>query len=159
MKLRAGDPWMPAPAYGATLLGIGFNLLVREIEPAVAFLRTVLKMEVVYSDPDFAVIRGYDGEFMLHADHTYDEHPFGPRALAGTRGLGVELRVYGVDPDAAEAAAREGGFEVLASATDKSHGLRETYIIDGDGYTWVPGRLIQPPPKEDAPDVPALDGK
>jgi len=27
----------------------------------------------------------------------------------------------------------------LAGALDKPHGLREAYIIDQDGYLWVPG--------------------
>ena len=45
---------------------------------------------------------------------------------------------YGVDPDRAEAAARRLGFTVLAPAADKPHGLREAFILDLDGYLWVP---------------------
>lgn len=80
MKLRTGETLMPAPEYSATLRGIGVNLLVRRIEVALAFQRDVLGMEIVYSDPDFAVLRGYGGEFMLHADHTYERHPLGTLA-------------------------------------------------------------------------------
>ena len=63
-------------------------------------------------------------------------------ALIGVeaRGAGAELRLYGVDPDAAEARARALDAPVLAGAADKPHGLREAYLIDPDGYVWVPCR-------------------
>src|SRR3990172_2216459 len=48
------------------------------------------------------------------------------------------LRPHGRDPDEAEAAARRLGFPVLAGATDKPHGLREAFLLDADGYLWVP---------------------
>jgi hypothetical protein len=50
----------------------------------------------------------------------------------------VELRVYGCDPAAAEAAALRLGFRVIVTTTVKGHGLREAFIIDADGYCWVP---------------------
>jgi hypothetical protein len=31
---------------------------------------------------------------------------------------------------------------VLAEAADKPHGLRESYIVDPDGYVWVPDRPL-----------------
>jgi hypothetical protein len=37
-----------------------------------------------------------------------------------------------------ETLARDGGYTVLAGALDKSHGLREAYILNPDGYCWVP---------------------
>jgi hypothetical protein len=76
---------------------------------------------------------------MLHADHTYDNHPL-RNTVSPTypRGGGLEVRLHGCDPDAAEAAARRLGFEILSPATDKGHGLREVYIRDADGYIWVP---------------------
>ena len=43
----------------------------------------------------------------------------------------------GNDVDA-EAVARELGYTVLDGAADKPHGLREVYIVDADGYLWVP---------------------
>lgn len=139
MKLRTGDPWMPAPDYGRTLSGLGINLLVVSIEAAVDFHRRVLDAEAVYIDPDIAVFRGCGSEWMLHADHTYSDHPLkGSLRPDIARGIGVELRMHGRDPDAAEAAARELGYTVLAGAMDKPHGLREAYIIDRDGYVWVP---------------------
>jgi len=139
MKLRTGDPWMPAPAYGRSLGGLTLNLLVRNIAAALPFHREVLGAEVVYSDPDFAVLRYGEVEWMLHADHTYLDHPLHPSlAEDGPRGVGVELRLHGRDPDVAEAAARRLGCTVLAGSTDKPHGLREAYLSDTDGYLWVP---------------------
>jgi uncharacterized glyoxalase superfamily protein PhnB len=139
MKRRIGEPWMPAADYGRSLSGLTVNLLVRDVEAALAFQRAVLRAEVVYSDPDFAVVRGYGGEWMLHADHTYEGHPLHREVGAVTaRGTGVELRLHGCDPDAATAAARAGGYVVLADPADKPHGLREAYVADPDGYVWVP---------------------
>jgi len=139
MKLRTGEPWMPAAEYGRSLEGLTINLLVRDVAAALPFHRQVLGAQEVYSDPDFAVFRHRGVEWMLHADHTYDEHPFGGRCRGdGRRGDGVELRLHGRDPDQAEATARRLGYEVLAGAGDKPHGLREAFIVDGDGYVWVP---------------------
>ncbi len=139
MKLRIGEPWMPAPDYGRQLRGLSVNLLVREIEGALAFQRSVLRAAVVYADPDFAVLRGYGAEWMLHADHTYQGHPLHREvATVHARGIGAELRLHGCDPDAAAAAARANGFIVVAEPADKPHGLREAYVADADGYIWVP---------------------
>lgn len=139
MKLRTGDPWMPAADYGRTLRGVGLNLLVTEIDSALRFHREVLGAELVYADPDFAVLRGFGAEWMLHADHTYLGHPLGKTTAGATRrGAGLELRVHGRDPDEAEAAARRLGFEVVLGAADTGHGVREVFLADGDGYIWVP---------------------
>ncbi len=139
MKLRTGDPWMPAPQYSRSLRGLTLNLLVREVARALPFQREVLGAEIVYSDPDFAVLRFGEAEWMLHADHTYLDHPLhGSLSEHEPRGVGAELRLHGRDPDEAEAAARRLGYTVLAKATDKPHGLREAFLIDPDGYLWVP---------------------
>lgn len=138
-KRRTGDPWMPAPAYGRSLTGLGINLLVRDIDATLPFHRVVLDAEIVYSDPDIAVLRREGVEWMLHAHHTYDAHPWHSTLTSDApRGVGAELRLHGRDPDAAEAAARHLGFEIIQAATDKPHGLREAYIADRDGYVWVP---------------------
>lgn len=139
VKKRLSDPWMPAPEYGRSLTGLGVNLLVRDIARAVEFQKVVLEANVVYADPDFAVLKGYGSSWMLHADHTYADHPLtGSLAPEQARGIGVELRLHGCDPDAAEARARARDEAVLAGALDKPHGLREVYLIDPDGYVWVP---------------------
>ncbi len=139
MKLRTGEPWRTSKEYGRSLQALTVNLLVNEIDKALPFQREVLGVEVVYSDPDFAVLRGYGAEWMLHADHAYDRHPLSNRLpLEGPRGAGIELRLHGCNPDRAEVAAHRLGFEVLSPSTDKGHGLREAYLIDADGYVWVP---------------------
>ena len=138
-KRRVGDPWMPAPEYGRSLSGFGVNLLVRSIDDALPFQTEVLGAGIVYHDPDIAVLRFESAEWMLHAYHTYDAHPL--HALitgSADKGVGVELRVHGRDPEAAEAAARRLGYPVLATTQDKPHGLRECVIKDQDGYFWVP---------------------
>lgn len=143
MKLRIGDPWMPASEYSRTLQGLTLNILVKQIEPALAFAQKVLGAEVIYSDPDFAVVSGYGDEWMLHADHTYDKHPMGNTILKGAaRGNGAEFRLHGCDPDAAEEAAKKGGYDILSPATDKGHGVREAFIRDSDGYIWVPDVVL-----------------
>lgn len=138
MRLRTGEPWMPAATYARTLKGLTLNLLVADLETALRFQQEVLGAEVVYRDPDFAVLRAQGSEWMLHADHAYLGHPAHPQAApGGRRGVGAEIRVHGRDPDAAQAAAERLGFQILAPATDKGHGLREVFVLDPDGYTWV----------------------
>ena len=130
---------MPAPQDARTLEGLTVNLLVRDIARALPFHRQVLGATLVYSDPDIAVLRHGDAEWMLHADHTYDAHPMHAALVtAKTRGLGAELRLHGRDPDEAERHARNLGFEVIEASADKPHGLREAFLRDADGYVWVP---------------------
>ena len=136
---------MSADEYGRSLRGLTINLLVRDIEPAVAFAREVLGAEPVYSDPDFAVLRHGPSEWMLHADHTYRDHPL-YRSLSadGARGIGAEIRLHDADPDASEAAARRRADPILAGAMDKPHGVREVFILDPDGYLWAVDRPLDP---------------
>jgi catechol 2,3-dioxygenase-like lactoylglutathione lyase family enzyme len=147
LKKRRPDqiPWMDAADYGRSLKpGVGFNLLVREVQRSVDFCSKVLGATATYADEDFAVLRLNGAEWMLHADHAYSDNPLtGIIAGGEARGVGVELRVYGCDPDQAEAAARAHGHTVLAGSMDKPHGLRECILIDDDGYVWVPGVAIK----------------
>ena len=117
MKKRASDrqPWMSPEDYGRSIRpGIGFNLLVKDIARSVKFAEDVLGATATYADEDFAVLRLNGSEWMLHADHTYSDNPLsGVIGNIESRGAGVELRVYGCDPDQAEAHARAHGFTVL----------------------------------------------
>lgn len=143
MKKSSQEPFMAAADYGRALTGFGVNLLVREVAPVARFLSEILGVEQVYADPDLAVFRHQGQEWMLHADHTYDERPMVRHAReASVRGAGCELRLYNIDPDAAEARARAAGYEVLAASENKPHGLRECYLRDPEGYVWVPGRPL-----------------
>jgi len=143
MKKREGEPWMSADDYGRSLTGIGFNLLVANMQRALEFQTLVLEADVVYHDEDFAAIVLQKMPMMLHADHTYADHPMsGIVAGLDARGAGCELRVYGLDPDAAVERARSNNFTILAEAMDKPHGLREAFLVDDEGYVWAPGLAI-----------------
>src|SRR5207249_888239 len=91
----------------------------------------VLNATVHYADPDFAAINVGGVEMMLHADHTYDKHPwYAPLTRGERRGLGAELRVFGIDPDGVERRARERGANVVQPAATKGHGWREVMVED-----------------------------
>ena len=76
---------------------------VRDVARSVPFYRDVLGMTVQYSDPDMAALQLGETQIVLHADHTYDKQPWASRLRdAGKRGLGAEIRILGIDPDAAE---------------------------------------------------------
>ena len=139
-KKRVGKPWMPADEYGRSLPAFTLNLLVTDVARSVAFYREVLGCEVRYFDPDFAALRLGELDFMLHADHTYEGHPWSERlARERRRGLGTELRLFEVDPDAAVVRALQAGAVVLQPASDKPHGWREAWLEDPDGYVWAVG--------------------
>lgn len=137
--MKTSEPPVSAADYGRSLRGLGFNLLVKDVTRAVKFATDVLGATAFYDNADFAAMKLNGADFMFHADHTYHSNPLsGVVKNADARGLGVELRVYGCDPDIAEQKARAGGWTVLAGALDKPHGLRECMIIDDEGYVWMP---------------------
>ena len=129
----------PAAEFGKTLKGFGVNLLARDVRKTTDFLKDVLGMKAHRSDKDFAVLEHRGEFFQVHADHTYHENPLSA-ALTGaiSRGVGVELRLYELDPDQCEARAENAGYTVLRASLDRPHGLRECYLLDPDGYCWVP---------------------
>ena len=140
---RTRTPWMTADAFGRSLRGVGINLLVTDVAATEAFLRTVLGARTIYFDEDFGAIELAGSIMMLHAVHSYQDHEMsGVTAGVEVRGCGVEIRVYGADPDKAEAAAREQGHIVLAASIDKPHGLRECHVVGPDGYVFAPSRAI-----------------
>ncbi|TIT17143.1 MAG: hypothetical protein E5W86_24065, partial [Mesorhizobium sp.] len=108
---RTKTPWMKAEDFGRSLpRGLGVNLLVTDMAAMEAFCRDVLGARIIYADEDFAAIELLGSIFMLHADHSYlDNEMSGVIAGAETRGAGIELRLYGADPDAIEARARDLG--------------------------------------------------
>jgi hypothetical protein len=52
------------------------------------------------------------------------------------------LRLIGCNPDQAESRAKEKGYKILLNSCNKAHGMRECYILDNDGYCWVPSIII-----------------
>ncbi|MCV6586146.1 MAG: glyoxalase [Marinibacterium sp.] len=131
-----------ADGFGRSLRGIGLNLLVRDVGASCDFLIAVFGMTAHQPTADFAILRYGDQVFQIHSDGTYHANPLlGLLPDAPPRGAGIEIRLYDSDPDAA--VARAGAVPqatVLQAPTDKPHGLREAYILDGDGYAWVPSR-------------------
>lgn len=135
-----------AVGFGRSLKGLGVNLLVRDVSRSVAFLSDVFGMRALQPTRDFAIMTaGPAVVLQLHADHTYHANPL-PSLLpeSGPRGSGAEIRLYEIDPDeAVSKATRHGDATLLQPATNKPHGLREAYILDPDGYCWVPSRLLR----------------
>ncbi|MGP6088125.1 VOC family protein [Antarctobacter jejuensis] len=132
-----------AEDFGASLRGLGLNLLVRDVPMQCAMLETVFGMSAHRISRDFAILRYGAAVFQLHSDSTYHANPylsFLPEAAP--RGAGAELRLYDSDPDEAAARAEAMGMQVLQPPTDKPHGLRECYLICPDGYAWVPSRVL-----------------
>lgn len=136
---------MTADDYGRTLPSFTVNLLVSDIARSVRFYTDVLGAQVTYSDCDFAAMRAGQLEFMLHADHAYDHHPWYMELAKGTRrGLGAELRLFRVDPDQVEERARKFGATILQSCQQKPHGWRDVIVADPDGYAWAVGVPTKP---------------
>ena len=140
MEKSTTEPWMPADEYGHSLPTFTINLLVLEIPRAVEFYETVLGGSCHYQDEDFAALNVAGLEFMLHADHTYEVHPWvSPLKHRELRGLGAELHLMGLDPDEVETSARKLSIEIVQAATTKAHGWREVMVSDPDGYVWAVG--------------------
>ena len=138
-------PWIPGFGCGALLPSLSVNLTVADTERSTAFYRDVFEAEIHYQNIDFAAVRVSSTEVMLHADHTHDGHPSHPQLVAGeARGLGAQIRLLGIDPDAVEARAREHGTTVAVPIVDKDHGWREVVVHDPDGYEWAFDVLIDP---------------
>lgn len=132
-----------AGVFGAGLRGLGLNIVVRDVRTTAAFLETVFGMGIHRLSADFAIVTYGDAVFQLHSDGTYASNPL--LALLPEnppRGAGIELRLYDSDPEVAAARAEAAGGTILQPPTDKPHGLREAYILDPDGYVWVPSRPL-----------------
>ena len=135
-----------AEQVGHALENFGINLLVRNVAQTVSFLQSVFGFTGLNVSKDYALLEYRGGLYQLHADHTYANNPL-PSLLpeSGARGGGVELRLFEVDPDQAEQRARTEGYTVLMETADKPHGLRECFLLDPDGYCWVPSVRIPGP--------------
>ena len=132
---------VPAAEFGAALNGVTLNLLTRDVRGEAAFLAGVLGLAVHRISDDYAIVL-HDGIVMqLHSDRTFAAHPlYGLLPEAGPRGAGIEIRLHGIDPDAACAkASKFTNALVLAAPQNKSgHGLRKAVILSPSGYAFVP---------------------
>ncbi len=129
---------------GHLLDDFGVNLLVSNVHNTVEFLTTVFDFTALRSSADYALLKHRHRLYQLHGDQTYSTHPLlSVLPESGLRGAGVELRLFQIDPDEAQQKAIAGGYTVLQSTADKPHGLRECFVLDPDGYCWVPSIKIQ----------------
>ena len=136
---------MSGADYGRSLTGLGFNLIVNDLERAIHFAVQVIQAEVFFRAPVFAAMTLSGQHFMFHINDSYRGNELHASLTSDApRGVGIELRCYHTDPDAAEARARAAGYTVLAGSLDKPHGLRECMIMDDDGFVWIPSRHVRP---------------
>ncbi|MCZ8271115.1 VOC family protein [Rhabdaerophilum sp.] len=131
------------PEIGRTLTPFGINLLVRDGKRTAAFLTEVFGFTQIRLGDGYGLFRLGSILIQIHEDAVYAEHPL-PSLLpeAGARGAGIELRLFESDPDDAEARAKSRGDMILRETLDRPHGLRECFILDPDGYCWVPSKRL-----------------
>jgi hypothetical protein len=132
---------VPAAEFGAALQGITLNLLTRNVRGEAGFLAGVFGCAIHRLSDDYAIVLHDRVVMQLHSDRTFAAHPlFGLLPEAGPRGAGLEIRLHGVDPDAACAKAGQiADAVVLAAPQNKAgHGLREAVILSPSGYAFVP---------------------
>jgi catechol 2,3-dioxygenase-like lactoylglutathione lyase family enzyme len=132
-----------APDFGRSLKGFGVSLVVNDLERALIFATDVLHAKMLFRSEAFAAMNLAGSTYMYHAKPTYRGNAlYGTLTDEAPRGVGIELRVYEVDPDEAEQRARALNFTVLAGSIDKPHGLRECVILDDEGFAWVISRRL-----------------
>jgi len=132
-----------AADFGASLTGLGLNILVRDVVEKAAFLSEVFGIKAHRVSPDFAIMTYGDQVFQLHSDGTYHSHPL-PSLMpeSGPRGGGAAFHLFATDPDVAASKAEGAGGHILQEPTNKPHGLREACILCANGYAWVPSRQL-----------------
>ena len=126
-------------AFGRSLQGLGVNLLCRDVRVMAAFLDRAFGLTIHRLGDDFALARHGELLIQLHRDGTFARHPL--HALlpeAPPRGAGVQIYLFGLDPDAACARAEQAGGTVVEPPSDKPHGLREATVLSPDGYAFSP---------------------
>ena len=130
---------VPAEDFGRALTGIGVNLLSPDVRALAAFLKDVFGLPAYQLTDDFAIIRHGQMLMQLHSDGTYHSHPLlGFVPESPPRGGGLQLFLFGIDPDEAAAKAEAAGHMVLEPPADKPHGLREGTILSPEGYAFSP---------------------
>lgn len=130
---------VPAGEFGRSLRGLGVNLLCRDVRAVAGFLETVPGLSIHRLSDDFALARHCDVLIQLHSDGTFRAHPL--LALVPEnppRGGGVQLYLFGIDPDEACARADAAGAVVLERPADKPHGLREATVLSPEGHAFTP---------------------
>ena len=128
-----------AEDFGKSLSGVGVNLLSTDVNGFVKFLTTVFEAQAFRVSEDFAIVTSGDAILQIHSDGAYGSHPLlGLVPENPPRGGGVQLYLFGIDPDQAEKRAKDAGHVVIEPTADKPHGLRECTILSPDGYAFSP---------------------
>ncbi len=128
-----------AEDFGRSLTGVGVNLLSPDVIRLATFLSEVFGLSVHRQSEDFAIVRHDQMMIQLHSDATFGAHPvLGLVPESPPRGGGVQLYLFGIDPDTAVARAEARGDLVLEAPADKPHGLREGTILSAEGYAFSP---------------------
>ena len=130
---------VPADRFGRSLSGIGLNLLSGDVRGLAGFLSDVFGLSAHRLSDDFALVRHGEMLMQLHSDAAFARHPL-PGLIPENppRGGGVQIYLFGIDPDAAIARAAAAGHVVWEPAIDKPHGLRESTILSPEGYAFSP---------------------
>lgn len=128
-----------ADAFGRSLQGIGLNLLCRDVRAMTRFMQAAFGVAVHRESADFAIVTHRGMMLQLHSDATFGAHPLhGLLPEAPPRGCGVQIYLFGIDPDIACARAEAAGGMVIEVPADKPHGLREATILAPEGYALSP---------------------
>ena len=64
-------PQMSGADYGRSLTGIGFNLIVNDLEKAIYFAKQVIQAEVFFRTDVFAAMTLSGQHFMFHINDSY----------------------------------------------------------------------------------------
>lgn len=134
MDLESVDP----AAFGRSLTGIGVNLLVRDVAAMAGFAGDVLGLGVHRLSDDFCLLSHGEALIQVHRDGTFGDHPVLGLVPEGVRGGGVQLYLFGIDPDVAARRAEAAGAVVIEPPAEKPHGLRECTILGPDGHAFSP---------------------
>ncbi|MCC5970189.1 MAG: glyoxalase [Pararhodobacter sp.] len=129
--------------FGRGLRGLGVNLLCRDVGVMAQFLKQVFGLTIHRESPDFALARHGEVLMQLHSDATFGRHPL--HALlpeTPPRGAGLQLYLFGIDPDMAAERAEAAGGVVIEPPANKPHGLREATILSPEGYAFSPARAL-----------------
>ena len=117
---------VPSGDFAKSLTGIGVNLLTQNVRKLAAFIMGTFGAAAHRLSDDFAIIKLGNTMIQLHHDATYGSHPIqGILPDNPPRGAGVQLYLFGADPDEAVVKTQEYGGVFIEESRNKPHGLYE----------------------------------
>lgn len=124
---------------GRQMRGVGVNLLCRDVPRMAAFLGGCLGLTLHRVEVDFALAGHGEALIQVHSDAAFGAHPLSALLPDNPpRGAGVQVYLFGIDPDMACLRAEAAGGLVVEPPTDKPHGLREATILAPEGQAFSP---------------------